>query len=119
VLAFSGGGGSGGRISVEPARGIPPNTAFGCAGGSSSSCAHGGYGTMYISRNNSLAFGIKHNEGARLKMLCDAILSFSQSCPISLAVSNRNVIRYAPTFLPPSGLLFRSPSLSSHLLLTL
>lgn len=105
VLAFSGGGGSGGRISVEPARGIPPNTAFGCAGGASSSCAHGGYGTMFISRNNSLAFGIKHNEGDRLQRLCNAILLFANSCPISLASSNRNVIRYAPTFLPPSGTL--------------
>ena len=103
VLAFSGGGGSGGRISVEPARGIPPNTAFGCAGGASSSCAYGGYGTMFISRNNSLAFGIKHNEGDRLQKLCNAILLFANSCPISLASSNRNVIRYAPTFLPPSG----------------
>ena len=59
---------------------------------------------MFISRNNSLAFGIKHNEGARLQKLCDAILLFAKSCPISLASSNRNVIRYAPTFLPPSGI---------------
>ncbi len=103
VLAFSGGGGGGGRISVEPARGIPPNTAFGCAGGASSSCAFGGYGTLFVSRNNSLAFGIKHNEGDRLEKLCNAILLFASSCPISLSPSNRNVIRYAPTFLPPSG----------------
>lgn len=113
VLAVSGGGGGGGRISVEPARGIPPNTAFGCAGGASSSCAFGGYGTMFISRNNSLAFGIKHNEGARLQKLCDAILLFAKSCPISVASANRNVIRYAPTFLPPSGIyLATAPFLS-------